>query len=260
MKSALQTFLFSLMICSLLACNNAGDKKSADADSARTNTEMVDSVALSYAGTYSGYLPCADCAGIMTYLMLNGDMSYRMEETYQGKNDSAFVQSGTWKREGDKVMTYGKDGKMMLSYLVENDQLIQLDIEGKRISGNLGDKYRLAKGKLADNPAWNEKRSGGIDFVGLGNEPFWSLEIDKGNFISFNTPEMKVPVKTTYTEPVVNNGVREYRLEGESTRLNIRVEPRFCSDGMSDFLYEYKVSVEHNGRKYSGCGAMLSSL
>jgi hypothetical protein len=29
-------------------------------------------------------------------------MTYRIEETYIGKNDTAFRYTGTWKREGDK--------------------------------------------------------------------------------------------------------------------------------------------------------------
>jgi uncharacterized membrane protein len=260
MKILQKLFTTIAFACLLAACNNESKNTTSSTDSSAMVTKpAVDSVALKYTGLYSGYLPCADCAGIMTFLSLSSDMTYRLEETFAGKNDTARRANGIWKRENDKVVLYQGD-KVLISYLPEGQKLVQLDIEGKRISGNLGDKYVLSRNQVADNPAWKAKKEAGVDFIGLGNEPFWSLDIDKNGKVNFNTPDMKSPVLIAYGEPVNTQLGREYHLESESAKLDITVIPQYCSDGMSDFTYEYKVTVKHNGRKYSGCGVMLNAL
>lgn len=45
---------------------------------------------------YEGVLPCADCTGIQTELMLLADGSYVIRETYQGKGDDAFESRGRY--------------------------------------------------------------------------------------------------------------------------------------------------------------------
>jgi copper homeostasis protein (lipoprotein) len=55
--------------------------------------------------TWIGVLPCADCDGIQTRLLLTRDDSgqtYALEETYLGAEDDAvFNQTGRWVRDGD---------------------------------------------------------------------------------------------------------------------------------------------------------------
>lgn len=52
-----------------------------------------------------GVLPCADCDGIQTRLLLTRDddgQTYELEETYLGAEDDAvFNQTGRWVRDGD---------------------------------------------------------------------------------------------------------------------------------------------------------------
>jgi uncharacterized membrane protein len=243
----------------LFACNNAANTETASKDSAKTQAPVVDSVALRTAGIYGGYVPCADCEGILTYLSLNPDMTYKLEETYYKKDDKVVRTTSTWKMENGKVVLYDND-KIRLSFLPEENKLWQLDHEGNRISGNLGDKYVLNKQEIADKTRLKEKADAGIDFIGHGNEPFWSVEIDKGNKITFSSPNLKEPVSVPYAESVLTNNIREYHIQSEATKLDITISPQFCSDGMSDFLYEYKVTVKYNNKDFSGCGTMLSAL
>jgi uncharacterized membrane protein len=35
------------------------------------------------------------------------------------------------------------------------------------------------------------------------------------------------------------------------------IYPRFCSDGMSDFLYTQQVKMVYKGKTYKGCGERL---
>ncbi len=97
------------------------------------------------AGTYTGVLPCADCPGIETTLVLKSDETYRLETRYQGKgNESPFVAEGNWALKDDRVKL--KDIKDAPdTYLIEDGYLVQLDMDGKKVEGALAEHYVLKK-------------------------------------------------------------------------------------------------------------------
>ncbi|MBL7962855.1 MAG: copper resistance protein NlpE N-terminal domain-containing protein [Flavobacteriales bacterium] len=102
--------------------------------------------ALDWAGTYSGTVPCADCEGIATQLTLNTDGTYTLRTAYLGKNTGPFVQEGsfTWKDDGNHIVLQGNEGRPGI-YQVGEERLIQRDLEGKPITGDLADRYVLNK-------------------------------------------------------------------------------------------------------------------
>lgn len=101
--------------------------------------------ALDWNGTYTGVLPCADCGGIQTSLKLMGDGSYSLKQVYLGKEDNAFENSGkvVWNKDGNMI-TIGEDSRAMKFQVGEN-VLTMLNREGDKITGELADKYMLAK-------------------------------------------------------------------------------------------------------------------
>ena len=116
-------------------------------------------VSLDWAGSYSGVVPCADCAGIATTISLNSNRTYRMSAIYQGKSEESFVQEGSfsWNPQGNKITLSGIDSGAS-QYLVGENVLFQLDLEGNRITGNLAEKYQLRKtGQVSDNPLAGKK-------------------------------------------------------------------------------------------------------
>lgn len=257
MKKLVCTLGLSALL--LTACNNSAKNSPSADDSVKIKSVVIDSLYLKTSGIYGGFVPCADCEGIITYLLLNPDMTYRLEETYYKKDEKVFPTTGSWKMDSGKVVLYDNKG-VRLSFLADGTSLRQLDSKGNRISGNTGDRYVLNRQEMADKKRLKEKADAGIDFIGHGNEPFWGLEIDKGNKIIFSNPDMKGPVSTPYAEPVMSGSIREYHLQTGATKLDITISQQFCSDGMSDFLYEYKVSLKYNGKTYSGCGILLNTL
>lgn len=101
---------------------------------------------IDWAGTYKGILPCADCEGIETILVITEEMTFHMKTRYLGKDETVFEQKGNflWNENGDKIIINEK-GSNQRSYLVGENYLIQLDLEGNRITGELADKYYLKK-------------------------------------------------------------------------------------------------------------------
>ena len=96
--------------------------------------------------TFEGILPCVDCMGIKTNLVINDDsLSYFLTETYMGKNnpDSVFLRSGIFIRltAPDSVSTLLQLSAVKelppLNYKVIGDSVLKkLDNQGQEILGN----------------------------------------------------------------------------------------------------------------------------
>jgi copper homeostasis protein (lipoprotein) len=116
-------------------------------------------LSLDWEGTYSGVLPCADCEGIATTIRLSPDRTYRMTTVYRGKREEPFVKEGTfaWNVQGNKITLSGMEHGPS-QYLVGENILFQLDLEGNRISGSLAENYMLRKiEQNSDNPLAGKK-------------------------------------------------------------------------------------------------------
>ena len=100
-----------------------------------------------WAGIYQGTLPCADCEGIITTLTLNQDLTYKRATTYQGKTVTPRIETGkfTWDKGGATIFLQNADKSGPARYLVGENHLKQLDMEGKVITGDLADLYQLHK-------------------------------------------------------------------------------------------------------------------
>ncbi|WEM45081.1 copper resistance protein NlpE (plasmid) [Photobacterium sp. DA100] len=102
--------------------------------------------ALDWDGTYTGILPCADCEGIKTELIVKKDGTFILTEVYLGKEDNIFEYEGSfnWNNAGNTIALPGA-GDDSVQYFVGENQLFRLDQEGNRVTGDLADHYVLRK-------------------------------------------------------------------------------------------------------------------
>ena len=131
------------------ACSEASKENTA-VNTAQVQTEAATTVpvgdtsqnSLDWAGSYEGVLPCASCEGIQTLITLQADNRFVQETVYLGKDEKIFKLTGkaVWDEKGQKITL--DDGTQ---YLVGENQLIMLDTEGKRITGDLAANYVLKK-------------------------------------------------------------------------------------------------------------------
>ena len=98
--------------------------------------------ALDWVGAYRGVLPCADCQGIETVVILKSDGTFNKHFKYLGKRDEVFSKEGrfTWNAAGS-IVTLAGDAQ----YFVGENHLIRLALDGSRVTGALADRYILAK-------------------------------------------------------------------------------------------------------------------
>lgn len=93
------------------------------------------------AGYYSGDLPCVDCEAINTMLELHKDNSYVLRYMYEGKSEDQFIKEGEWSIKKNMLTLEGVD----YQYKINPDYLIQLDLAGNEIKGDLAEKYQLSR-------------------------------------------------------------------------------------------------------------------
>ncbi|MDM1072665.1 copper resistance protein NlpE N-terminal domain-containing protein [Empedobacter brevis] len=117
-------------------------------DSADVNMNLIGDTSrtsLDWDGTYEGVLPCADCEGIKTILVLGEDGTYNLTQEYLNKNlkleDKGKFE---WAADGGSISIKTKDNGNF-TYKVGENRLFFLDQEGKEITGSLAEHYILNK-------------------------------------------------------------------------------------------------------------------
>ncbi|WKS94306.1 copper resistance protein NlpE [Riemerella columbina] len=142
-----------IALAAILAFTVACKDKKETINTNETTTEQVaEQSAVDFAGVYTGTLPCADCSGIQTELVLRSDKTFSQVSTYEKKGEIGnFVDEGSYTWDADKkVITLDLGDNTTTQYLVENNQLVQLDADGKRIEGELAPNYILSKLTVGD--------------------------------------------------------------------------------------------------------------
>lgn len=138
----MKKFTLVLLLITLASCQKQGanHKKAIVPDMHNAKNS------LDYVGTYKGILPCADCNGLETELVINENSTFCVKTKYEGKGDKVFMQKGnfTWNKNGNTIiLTDVKNAPNR--YFVGENRLTQLDLSGKKITGSLADEYILTK-------------------------------------------------------------------------------------------------------------------
>jgi uncharacterized membrane protein len=211
-------------------------------------------------GFYQGILPCKDCEGLQRTIAFSTDGRFKMEELSRGKGTPAKSTEGVWKNETGKFVLY-LNSKAISKYKLVKDSLINIETSGIRIADSLSRQYVLFKKNTApENPSWVKRRSEGIDIVGNGNEPSWSIEIDREKLILFRVA-MEKPIIVPIEKPKITKDSTIYSIVTETgSVLKVSLSSRFCSDGVGDHLYEHKMTVWYKEKMYKGCGVVLNAV
>jgi len=100
---------------------------------------------LDWAGAYEGTLPCADCPGIRTRLVLLAHGAYELQTRYLDRQPHPNVVRGTfhWQPDGSTIRL-DKAGDEQ-QYFVAEGRLIHLYQDGSRPTGPLATHYELTQ-------------------------------------------------------------------------------------------------------------------
>jgi uncharacterized membrane protein len=89
-------------------------------------------------------------------------------------------------------------------------------------------------------------------FRALGTEPFWALFIDAAG-LRFATPEDTAGIRFPALAPMAHGDTLHWVGETERARIDARIWPGQCSDGMSDKIWTHGALVRIGDTEYHGC-------
>ena len=220
-------------------------------------------------GRYEGYLPCADCPGIEYKLWLREDGTYVESSFYSGRSERPTIRTGAYFLEGINVILDKKDEG--LTQFARHPQGLQvLNIQGQPITGDLSYRYVLTRKTGSNGPMltnetlmlMRKKLARGIGFYALGNEPFWSLDIDFDKGMTFKSltdlPEMMTPPGRE--DKAQDADVTRFFAQTEAGTLIVTVLRGECADSMADVRFPFRVTVDvkqtadNDFTRFSGCG------
>jgi len=142
-KNILSATMIAVVLIGLVACGQKSKSDEQDSNVIDIHNSMN---SLDWNGTYAGIIPCADCEGISVSITLNPDETYMVSYMYLGKDDSfpiSFSGKFSWNEAGNTIKLDIKDFPPY--YFVGENRLIQLDMDGNEIVGELADNYILEK-------------------------------------------------------------------------------------------------------------------
>lgn len=115
-----------------------------------------------------------------------------------------------------------------------------------------------------DSSFLGKKRAEGIDFYAVGQEPGWSLNLDKEKIFSFSTFD-GIVMNTPPVAGIVSadGNTTTYEASVEMGELRITITHEACTDIMSGQAFTHRVQVrirrgiDKDYRTYEGCGRSL---
>lgn len=188
MYDELKPFLVIALAFLNFSCHQQTEKPE---DNIKTKTVKPDmhtnKISLDWEGTYFGVVPCADCQGIETLLTIK-DSTFRLVTKYLGKSDYENIIKGTfyWNDEENKITLSGNTSRPNHYFVAEN-KLIQLDLGGNKITGELAERYVLNK---SDRVSLMDTKWKLIEFRGKPVE--YKAPESNEVYIQFNSEDKKV--------------------------------------------------------------------
>lgn len=251
----LKKYLPLLFLSALAACNNGTVTTTTGKDSSTVNTAndtttvTLDTLQKNTKlplGFYQVMLPCIDCKAIEHTIFFNADLSYQIEEKRWDKQDAVSKTTGIWRPNEGKIWAYEND-KVRARYAWRGDTLVYIEPTDNVI---IMQKLSTA----LQNDVWRNKKKDGVEFFGIGTEPFWSIEIDEQKLIRFQLADWPKTISLKAVPPVKNADSIIYQMGKDTAALRVIIFNQFCNDGMSDNIYNNKVRVVYKGMEYNGCG------
>jgi uncharacterized membrane protein len=105
---------------------------------------------------------------------------------------------------------------------------------------------------------WEQARTRGIAFRGIGNEPGWLVEVGAGETPALHAEldygERKIDVAHAQLLTAATGYVGT---TGDGVEVKLQLQRKECSDGMSDQTYPVSAKLSVDDKIYTGCGRFL---
>jgi heat shock protein HslJ/uncharacterized membrane protein len=219
-------------------------------------------------GVYHGILPCADCPGIQYQLNLKKDRTYHESSFYLDRDMTAIVDSGNYHITTDSVLILDNKSPGFNQFkILPDSDLLLLDIGGGNIESGFSDQYILSNNfETVRSAIYQNTSDVRFKFKAMGNEPFWTLDIDSHAGMHFKSlTSQQIELNTPVPDPINPQDIPgiAYRADTEEGMLHVLIVRDSCQDSMSGEVLPYRVHISTKMRTmnepvdFVGCGGYL---
>lgn len=141
-------FYLILLLVLAAGCNSASDSQKADTSdvsdsSSALNISSEESI---LQGTYKGLLPCLDCDGIRTTLVLQDSNKYRLHTQHGDIDEEVLYLEGTYQWEDSSSLIVLENGQEGLNrFIRKEDDLFLLGADDQVLDSKWKDSLKLSK-------------------------------------------------------------------------------------------------------------------
>ncbi|MCF6130040.1 copper resistance protein NlpE N-terminal domain-containing protein [Flavobacterium sp. AS60] len=234
MKKITLLFVLAFVVSCQQQSKDEADLKADSIKNAVSNAHNAKN-SLDYIGIYKGILPCADCQGLDTEIAINENGTFCIKTKYEGKGDKIFELKGNfiWNKAGNIiVLTDVKNAPNQ--YLVGENKLTQLDISGKKITGDLASEYILAK------------------------QPTDTATIETAEEKKHATVNLNNKMEATTVIKKVNPAVGKYTLAETKWKLVVLNQKVVTQNGNKPYFIKLN-SKDGRFTAYAGCNSMMGN-
>ncbi|MFN0033023.1 MAG: META domain-containing protein [Flavobacteriales bacterium] len=199
---------------------------------------------------------CDTCKGFVRRIALKENLTFADSTVDASSKTTLANSSGTWTFINDSVVTLIGTGKATFLLIEKaNEQLRVVHHDGSLLEEE--DSKQLVYKKTMDAEK-NEADTTAmkVDFKMLGTEPFWNATLTEGQNPTLRYVPMDGPVEE-YAMPFLGfsfNPIGKNSYHSKSRNASLLIVNTKCSDGMSDKVYWYEVTLELGNGTLHGVG------
>jgi heat shock protein HslJ len=220
-KISVIPLILLLWLVTLMGCSS---KSLASTNSSNDTPGLTAVPEPGWGGTYIGKLPCADCEGIETELILHSS-TYQLSSTYLNKRTEPIKEYGAFTLNSKDSTIRMDNGRQ---FQMEKGKLYLLNLKGQRIEGALANHYILTQQKTSPlNLLEAELADGRWVLTQINGQPIHPDELTELPFLEFATTEKRI-----HGNASCNLFFGNYEIEDENMLVvkEINATKRYCKN------------------------------
>ncbi|TVR16220.1 MAG: hypothetical protein EA391_08420 [Balneolaceae bacterium] len=230
-----------------IACEQLNKSESTGSDETATQTKTE--VPSGFSGQF------ADSEGnIVHYSLLLSDGYFT--EVYMMADSEQLTNEGVQEQFEGHLHLLNEEGELIKRFEIVDDELVLVE-KTEQSKGVLPVGFTVVLNADFTSIMQHHKRlkSEGIVFKASGNEPFWNIQVNAYNTITYETPNQQLSSQLSAFDSESAEIRISFELENESAILEIA--PENCLDSMSGFMFSHNVNLQIGSTNLTGCGSFL---
>ncbi|MCC5940247.1 MAG: hypothetical protein JJU37_01795 [Balneolaceae bacterium] len=191
------------------------------------------------------------------YSLILKDNRFKEVVLFDDESQSTIENTGLWEISNNRVTLTDHQGELLKLFRLQESELLLIKATDETTPHLTINEFSIQPVSEFSSIINHQHRlrEDGVQFIASGNEPFWSVQIDNENNISFRTPDTDISGRIPNFETGSSLISTSFNAGSVSARLD--ASELYCVDSMSGFLFTHTVTLTMENETWFGCGAVL---